>query len=160
MSNHAPNLPTKPSDLLELAVNSAFSLDPDLYTPDAMYYHAPIRRDRTCHVCLAGSIMAAPMAIPPDQTTTPYTMNTLVATSHENVNRLLAIDNARAGRWETMFKHLSIYKEDYPNLPDVVHDLAAQSRPHEDRNFLGWTQFQRHADHIRTCIAILRSYDL
>ena len=157
---NSSTLPTKPSDLLELAVQSALSLDPSEYTPDALYYHHPRPLDGTCHVCLAGGVIASFDKVPKTARVTPYTLSDLADISYQDVASLLAIDHARGGNWPQMFKALRIDQEYYPDLPYLIQDLNAQSDTHPHRLFQGWDHLRDHTDHIMTCVKILRSYNL
>ncbi len=86
------NLPTKPSELIRLALDDLKKCEesPD-YRIDMSDWHLPTRDGSTCLVCLAGSVMAQSLDADPLDDFTPCHFGA-------NACKLEALDEFRSGR--------------------------------------------------------------
>mgnify|MGYP003704073883 FL=1 len=81
-------LPDKMSDLLELAIKDAQSLDPNVYILHMDMWHHPDLDTNTCYVCLAGAVMAKELGDKPSQSIIPSDHTTVVTEKLTAINKL------------------------------------------------------------------------
>lgn len=149
-------LPKVPSELLELAITDAASLDRDRYTPQAHSYHKPLLTEQLCQVCLAGAIMAGTIGIKNNEDLTPLELFQNGRITKNDMKALTAVDNARAGAWHVFLHILYIRPENTPNYDQLQQELKEQPNLHD--HFQNWEQFDEHVKHIRNCTRILKSH--
>ena len=135
-----PVLPDKLSDLIELAVKDARSLNRDKYRPHWEYWHASFVPEDggMCSVCLAGAVMAGTMGVSHEVSAHPYLY------SAEEREKLLALDNVREGNVPLALVKIN---------PDISFELALEIfrwMPSSSKvfdsswgSFNDWEQFDR-----------------
>lgn len=130
-------LPNKPSELLKLALSDMELVEQDpRYKIDMGFWHMPIKNK--CVVCLAGSVMAKTLKIPPKKEKEPYDML-------EIREKLLMIDRLRKGYFPTLLN---------TNLPDFYDDSELEIMSNEPRQRKKWKE------HMCTIIGILEAEGL
>ena len=157
MSKTPDQLPPKPSDLLQLAIDDAMSVDRNIYVPNHLYYHQGANR-KTCHICIAGSVIANTIKFPHNQETTPAKLLTDRRISDKDAQRLLAIDLAQSGLWTRALDNLDINPDNTPGCQSVA--AALEAKPNSHRDFRSWSEFDLHLDYIRSAIGVLRANGL
>lgn len=123
-------LPKIPSQLLRIAVDDLKKTmkDPNYIVNMYLTFHQKIWKDHekykenpnVCVVCFAGSVMAKTLNASIKDRLSPVKF-------HINTNQLYALDNARQGKWASMFSYLGLNKPSYEilvSLPKVTpfHD--------------------------------------
>lgn len=82
-----PNLPSKLSDLLEVALKDLTSVRRSKrYHVNMAVWHTPIEGE--CQVCLAGAVMARTLGIEPEKDADPYNMPQRLSRPLEALNEL------------------------------------------------------------------------
>ena len=147
-------LPLNPSQLLELSLNDAQSLDRDIYYPDARYFHRQVLNpivemqgleqppEHICRVCLAGAVMVRSLDAPYGVDTTPSEFPGLAEQLH-------ALDFMRKEDWDAAFDCLHIPEDLLPDMSPVACVY-----------FRGWHEFDMHVISQRENVRILRAAGL
>lgn len=165
-------LPDKLSDLAQLAIDDAESLDRSRYWPNAYAFHSPKRIAerhadigivRRCNVCLAGFVIAGTLRADPTAFRTPDEYDL------ETHRKLGALDFVRTGELTAAFDLLheprernDQYHRDRKRIRRVIRALRDRREPATDWEpmFIGWKQFDRHARYIRMAVDELRAEGL
>ena len=153
--------PEKLSDLIELAVADARTLDRDTYIPDCWAWHAPGRNNK-CRVCLAGAVIAGTLRVKPKtevvRGTEEYTLTTDDGETpvEDKVwsTALYAIDNARGGDWSKALGALDI------QVDEATSRKLDKVRGPEEPHFHTWTELGDHLDSMTECAQELRGLGL
>jgi hypothetical protein len=139
--NNTAQLPNKPSGLIRLALEDLKKClaNPD-YEIDMDVWHSPTD-EGTCHVCLAGAVMAQTLRLEPDGDLSPYDLVTKYHMPQEVVDKLRAINSLRLGMVEfgldamgidiaesglALDKYYTItaYADDVEQFQQDLHELA------------------------------------
>lgn len=158
-------LPDKLSDLAELALRDAETLDPKRYRPCASFYHGPPadasisgNGDGRCRVCLAGMLIAGTLQHDIESNLDSCDFD------RETRYKLLALDYLRKGH---VFAALDMLRQrlSRTETPEVrlAHQKAADAVEERTRglpdksNFQNWRAFRTHARWVRAAIEALRA---
>jgi hypothetical protein len=99
-----PILPDKPSALLAVALADLEKAERSRrYKIDMGTWHNPSANEKTCSVCLAGSIMAFSLKVPPTQDADAWGegLGAAKKVDPDLTEKLLFIDKMRAGRFSS-----------------------------------------------------------
>ena len=146
-------LPRKLSDLLELAICDGRSkLDRSVYLPDYLRWHDPGQypENRQCKVCLAGAVIAGTLARNFHTPLMPADFDT------GTCDALLALEDARIGRWLIALEYLDQAADVPPEVKDILLHLDAPK--HAD--FEGWPEFALFLDSLEDRVTSLRALGL
>jgi len=142
------SLPDTMSGLLAAAITEARALDPRIYHPNSFYWH-DTDEEQQCQVCLAGSVIAGTLQVPPDRTVFPESF------AGDVPAKLSALENMRLGNWSDAYQQF--YAQE-PS-PSISHRLGYLRRP-SCSYFDGWEEFHTFLDSLEKSIEPLRAIEL
>ena len=144
----AAKLPATMAGLLEVAIRDARALDRKTYVPFSREWHNSHRRNSSCRVCLAGSVIARSLKIAPNRCVDS-------ASFDKRTESLLdALDMMRYGIWSKA--HRLIYGDVASN--DLLEYLYALPQPAHS-SFMGWDDFDAHLASLEGMLHRLRGVD-
>lgn len=136
------------SELLEVAIADARSLDARLYAPNYVVLHEAHAHTQ-CQVCLAGSLVAGTLSATPDQTFSPSDF------PDDTANHLESLNEMRRGQW--VFAYHRFYDRwPHSRIEDRLRKLPKPSNP----DFDDWPAFHCHLDSLESSLPELRSIEL
>ena len=151
-------LPSKMSDLLELAISDARKLDRERYEPYWAHWHEPKGpTGKTCMVCLAGAVIAGTLGANHSIGLDIEDFN------DETANQLDFLDDMRSGMFRRAIeKHIGL-EIDLRNQEDYyVGILKKLDEEYDDSagDFTDWESFDVHLENMETIVEVLREHDL
>lgn len=147
--------PEKLSDLIDLAIEDARSLNRTVYQPNYTVWH--MAEPEYCNVCLAGAMLAGTLGEPSDMTTAPEHY------SDDWNNALVALDSVRNGLYFEALIDLGVEDDGYADAAQVPNDVedarlafnSALPQPVEE-DFHSWEQFDQHLASLEAVADALR----
>ncbi len=136
------------SDLLEVAIRDARTLDPRIYHPNSVTWHVADEQEQ-CQVCLAGSVIAGTLAATPDQTLSPDCFPS------DTPGKLEALNFMRKGHW--VFAFYEFYRH-WPRTS--IEDRLRKLPKPINADFTGWHAFRAHLDSLESILPELREIEL
>ena len=141
------SLPTTMAGLLETAISDARRLDRSIYIPHHDHWHQATYFN-TCKVCLAGSMIAGTLKIPPSDTVTSDAFD---PRTHTLLN---ALDEMRYGYWISAFRNV------YDQEPTESLRCELNRIPVPDHgSFVGWPGFDSFLASLNQLVPRLRAID-
>ena len=126
-------LPDKLSDLIDLAVKDARSLDPETYQPYASFWHYPHDNGR-CSVCLAGAVIAGTLNVDPELDRTPSDFD------DDTECKLHALEHVRFGSIVEAIQTRDVY---YSIAEQAAKDIHNEVGSCEHTQFVSWEEFEQ-----------------
>lgn len=138
-----PPIPEKLTDLIELALADAKTLDRDKYIPDAGNWHNPKPSRNTCLVCLAGMIMVGTLGLRPTDVGIPRRW---YDEDPKWTDAIMALDDVRDGDYVSAVDKVMSYFEVTVEVKEKL-TVIPTARP---ELFSGWEQWDQFARQLET----------
>ena len=138
-----PKPPSRLSDLIEMAIQDARSLDRDIYEPNAREWHLPT--NGICMVCLTGAMIAQTMGEDPETDTEPKDY-------YEEgwTEALYALNEARSGEYGYALIVMGM------KLPEPAEDFRWRYPQPRNQDFRTWEELDDHMASLEDVIRALR----
>ena len=144
-------LPDKLSDLIDLAIDDALSLDRAKYIPCHDYWHQPSFEGEgpgSCAICFAGAAIAGTLKISPDKYYSPGILSSVRKMNRPNERRIFcklhALEAVRIGNINAALMFMSDTDLNFNSAHRVV--IKAAGRPEGASFFRTWSDFERFLD--------------
>ena len=153
-----PVLPSKMSDLLELAITDARKLDLEKYIPASNCFHEPVRMshepdsEMKCQVCLAGAVMAGTLGADVGDELTPRDYE------DDTYRKLSALDSIRLGNWDSAGRELLLTSDDMEKI-EKLEEREELFEP-VGSYFSSFRHLKHHLTDLDECVEVLRANDL
>ena len=116
--------------LIRVAIEDMNSLDREEYSPCSSCWHG-VWVD-SCHVCLAGGVLAGTMGIEVGESVKPLFQD------RNTEKALMALNCVRVGLYENAYEHLRL------GAPNGLDSVQKPREPH----FEGWAQAESHVNSL------------
>ena len=138
-----PKPPRRLSDLIEMAIREARSLDRDIYEPNAGEWHLP--SGQTCIVCLSGAIIARTLGEDHEREAVPEDYH-----EEEWTKALFALNEVREGE----YGHALIFMG--KKLPEPPEDFRWRYPQPRNQDFQTWEELDDHMASLEDALQVLR----
>lgn len=150
-------LPDLPSDLIQLAIDDANSLDRNRYVANSAWWHSTNIHSQTCNICFAGAVIAGTLKGRPTHSIHPAHFHCTVEgrDANETSDKLSALDDFRKGNFSRGVGELPI--QTTPSQRDSLnHRMSIPTH----YNFSNWAEYDIFLTEMALAVTQLKQIGL